>query len=63
MNMDTSTPLCLFLAKVENRRETKRPQILCFKVTRCRVVDIKNIRERELLCVKAIVGISFTLRP
>ena len=62
MRVDTLAPLGLSLAKVENQRATKHPRIFGFKVTR-HVVDIKKIRECELLCIETMVGIPFTLRP
>ena len=60
--MDTIASLNLFLNKSENRRTTKRTQILGFRVT-CRTEAINKIREHELPCIEYMVKIQFTLRP
>ena len=62
MNVETPAPLSLSLFEAENQRTTKRPRMPCLKVTRC-VEAIKKIRECELHCLEAMVGLPFTLGP
>ena len=63
MNVDTPTPIGLFLTELENQRATKCPRVLGVEVTHCRVEAIKNIREWELSHMEPMAGIPFTLRP
>ena len=60
MSVDTPAPLILSLAEPENQRITKRPRMPGLKVTHC-VKTIKKIREHELHCLEAMVGLPFTL--
>ena len=59
MSVDTLAPLSLSLTEAENQRTTKHPQMSGLKVT-C-VEAIKKIREHELHCLEAMVGLPFTL--
>ena len=63
MNVDTPTPLGLFLDEAENQRRTKRPRMPGFKATRRDVEAIKKIRERELHRLEAMVGALYTPGP
>ena len=63
MNVDTPTPLSLFLDEVENQRRIKRPQMSGFKATRRGVEAIKKIKECELHRLEAMVGAPSTLGP
>ena len=57
------TPLGLSLHKAEMQRITKHPRMSGFTATRCGVETIKKIREDELRCLEAMVGVPFTLGP
>ena len=64
MKVDIPTPLGgLSLDEAEMQRTTKRPRMSGFKATRRGVETIKNIRERELHRLEAMVGVPFTLGP
>ena len=60
MNVDTP-PLGLSLDEAKMQRTTKRPRMSGFKAIRRGVETIKKIRERELHCLEAMVGVPFTL--
>ena len=59
MSLEKPAPLGLCLVAAENQRTTKRPRMSGLKVT-C-VEAIKKIREHELHCLEAMVGLPFTL--
>ena len=62
MNVDTPTPIDLFLTELENQRATKCPWVLGVEVTHCRVEAIKKIGEWELPRLEAMVRKPFTSR-
>ena len=62
MNVETLASLYLSLARIENQRTTKLPQILGLKVT-CDVEAIKKIKKHELHHLEAMVRVPFTLEP
>ena len=60
VNVDTPTPLSLSLDEAEMQRTRGMSG---FKGIRRGVETIKKIRECELRCLEAMVGVPFTLEP